>query len=187
MIGTSYEMMLYLLYDSDIVSQLRLTRDRVVLFRHELSRRNIPEKKLADTLTKLGCRCIRPSLTLPCMVKDKNGRLFDECTFVKMFLTRKLADRYGYNYDAILRVAEQEQSINRVLFKHLLKSRRAWIVLDKMVLDSVWSYEPIELTMTREKVIQVRSMLATSYLSLQKPQEMAHYKRKAPVLSPPDE
>lgn len=162
MIGTSYEMMLYLSYDKDVQKELKRTNLRMNLLRHRLSEHRVPEELLADMLTRLGCRCIRPRVILPCIVKDKNGRLYDEHTFVKLFFTQEFADKHHADYSAIMGIATKNHSIKRHLFKHLLLSRRAWIVLDNMMLDSVWSYEPIELDMTADKVKQVRNMLVSS-------------------------
>lgn len=163
-----------------------MTRERLVLLRHRLSQHNVTEEYLRETLTRLGCRCIRPQVTLPCIVSDKNGRLFDEYSFVKMFLTKELTDKYNADYDSTISTANQNKSINRPLFKHLLKSRRAWIVLDKMTIDSVWSYEPIELEMTGDKVMQVRNMLASSIPMSNNSADLISYKRQAPVMQHPE-
>ena len=161
MVGTSYEMLLIMTYIGDAKERLGLTYKRIVALRHRISEHNLTEEYLEKVLTKLGCRCIRPRVELPCIVQDKNGRQFDEYTYVQMFFTPELAAKYGADYNRIMGRARIHQSINRPLFKHLLKSRRAWIVLDSMTFDSWWSYEPVELTMTEYQIIQVRNMLAS--------------------------
>lgn len=166
MVGTSYEMLLITTYIGDAKERLGLTWKRIVALRHRIQEHNLTEEYLIETLTKLGCRCIRPRVELPCIVQDKNGRQFDEYTYVKMFFTPELAEKYHVDYRIVMAKARMHQSINRPLFKHLLKSRRAWIVLDSLTLDSIWSYEPIEMTMTEWQIIQVRNMLA-SHLPVQ--------------------
>ena len=186
MIGTSHELLLYMSYDSDIVSVLKLTPSRLRLLRHKLSQHKVSEEYIISALVRMGCRCIRPRVVLPCIVQDKNGRRYDEYTFVKMFFSREIADRYQVDYEKTMRVAESHNSINRPLFKHILKSRRAWIVLDNMVLDSVWSFEPIELNYTKERVTQVRNMLATSVPFSDNPRDILTYRRNHPVTWTPD-
>lgn len=180
-------MLLYMSYNSDIKSVLNITPQRLRVLRRYIVTRTMSYESVADMLVRLGCRLIRPRVELPCIVKDKNGRLFDEYTFVKMFFTPEIAERYHADYRKTLAVAEANKSINRPLFKHILKKRRAWIILDNMILDAIWSYEPIELTMTEEKVIQVRGMLAENVPSSDNPLDVLTYQRPAPVLERPNE
>lgn len=187
MIGTSHEMLLYLLHDDSAIEQLKLTTTRMNMLRHRLANHSVSEDYIIEALEKLGCRCIRPRVILPCIVQDKNGRMFDEYTFVKMFFTHELADRYHANYRDVMRIAVKNQSMNRPLFKHLLKSRRAWIVLDNMVLDSVWSYEPIELTFDADKVKQIRNMLVSSVPVSENARDILTYRRNYPATWTPDE
>ena len=187
MIGTSREILLYLSYFDDIKKVLALTPERLRLLRSRLSKNDVSEDYIIDMLTRVGCRCIRPKVILPCIVKDHNGRLFDEYSFVKMFFTPEIAKRYNVDYRCTIAKADMNQSIDRAIFKHVLKKRRAWIVLDNMVLDSVWSYEPIEINFTRDKVIQVRNMLATSVPASDNPRDVLTYQRMHPVLWRPDE
>ena len=186
MILTSHEMLLYLSYNDGVAETLHLTPSRLRLLRHRISRRNVSEEYIIDSLQRLGCRCIRPRVVLPCIVQDKNGRKFDEYSFVKFFLTRELAEKYNADYDATIATVNRNNSINRPLFKHLLKSRRAWIILDNYVLDSVWSYEPIELTITGEKIKQMRSMLAGSVPFSDNPRDILTYRREHPVTWSPE-
>jgi hypothetical protein len=79
------------------------------------------------------------------------------------------------DYTSVMRSADMNRSMNRPLFKHLLKSKRAWIVKDNMILDSVWSYEPIELNFTSERVTQVRGMLASSVPMSDVPYDILSY------------
>lgn len=187
MIGTSTEMLLYFSYQDSTKDILKMTHKRVKSLRYSLSRRLVCEETMCDYLTKLGCRCIRPRVTLPCIVKDKNGRLFDEYTFVKLFFTHELADKYGVDYNNTMNIAKNNRSINRPLFRHLLKSKRAWIILDKMTIDSVWSYEPIELTITSDKVIQINGMLARSLPTQGHPCDDLTFQRKSPELHHPQD
>ena len=159
MVGTSYEMLYYLSHDSDIISMLRLSPPRVGLLRRRLVSHSLQKEVVEEMLTKVGCKCLRPSFDLPCMIKDKNGRIYDENTFVKIYFTPELAKEYGYEYRRMIAMIENGKSICQPLFKHLLKKRRAWIITDRMSLDSIWSYEPIEMDMTDEKVVKIRSML----------------------------
>lgn len=187
MIGTSTELLLYFSYQNSTKDILKLTNKRLRLLRRNLSRRTISEEMMSDYLIKLGCRRIRPRVTMPCIVKDKNGRLFDEYTFVKLFFTHELADKYGVNYDRVMQIANRNNSINQPLFRHLLKSKRAWIILDRMTIDSVWSYEPIELTFTSDKVIQINGMLARSLPTQVDSYSDLTFQRKSPELHHPQD
>lgn len=160
MIENSTALLLYLSYTTNMGEVLHMTPRRLYEFRKSVCNHQFPESYISEVLTKMGCICVRPRIELPCIVKDKNGRLYDGNTYSKMFFTHEMAEKYGYEYNRIMGRLELGQSINRALFKHILKSRRAWIVYDHVVLDSVWSYEPIEITMTAEKVKQIREMIA---------------------------
>lgn len=187
MILTSHEMLLYLSYQDEFKERLHIIPQRLNSLRHQISQRHIAEETVADYLTRLGCILVRPRVELPCIVQDKNGRRFDEYTFVKMFFTPELAERYGADYRMVMREANRHRSMNRPLFKHLLKSRRAWIILDNKILDSVWAYDPFRLLFTEEKIKQIRSMLAKSVPSSDNPLDVLTYGRDAPVLERPDE
>lgn len=187
MVGNSHEMLLYLLYDEGVRDELKLTPERTRTLRSRISQHNISEEYITETLIRLGCRCIRPQVILPCIVKDKNGRLYDEYTFTQIFFTREIADKYHANYELEMAQSRQNKSISRPLFKHVLRSRRAWIVQDNFILDSVWSYEPIEITFHREKVIQVRNMLANSLPVSEHPWDILTYRRNYPRTWRPDE
>lgn len=187
MVLTSHEMLLYLSYQEGFKKRFNLTQVRLNLLRHRLSTHNLNEELVSDFLMRLGCKLVRPRVELPCIVKDKNGRLFDEYTFVKMFFTPELAERYHADYRRTLAIAEQNKSINRPLFKHILKKRRAWIVLDSMVIDSVWAYDPFGLLFTEEKLKQIRSMLDKSVPTEGNRLDILTYSRPAPVLEPPSE
>lgn len=180
-------MLLYLSYRDEFKTTLHLTPNRLRTLRHKISQRHLSEETISDYLIRLGCRLVRPRVELPCIVMDKNGRKFDEYTFVKMFFTPELAERYHVDYRKILAVAEQNHSINRPLFKHILKKRRAWIILDTMILDSVWSFDPFNWLFDSEKIKQVRSMLSGSVPTEGNPLDVLTYHRPTPCLQPPTE
>jgi hypothetical protein len=182
MVLNSHEMLLYMSYNSDIKQALHLTPQRLRSLRHKLAQRHIGEEYLAEALTKLGCKLVRPRVYLPVIVKDKNGRLFDEFSFVKMYFTRELAARYNVDYDKIIGKVRNSRSINRPLFKHILHKRRAWIVMDGMTIDSVWAYDPFELTYTKDKIVTIRSMLEGSVPMSDNPLDVLTYSRPDPVL-----
>ena len=142
---------------------------------------------VADYLTRFGCKLIRPRVELPCIVQDKNGRKYDEYTFVKIFFTPEIAERYHVDYRKTLSKAEQNQSINRPLFKHILKKRRAWIVLDSMILDAVWAYDPFGLLFGDDKITQIRSMLSDHVPMEGNTSDILTYARPDPCLQAPDE
>lgn len=187
MILTSHEMLLYLSYRDEFKEKLHITPQRLRSLRHQISQRKFCEETVADYLTRLGCRLVRPRVELPCIVQDKNGRKFDEYTFVKMFFTPELAERYHADYRKTLAVAEQHRSINRPLFKHILKKRRAWIILDNMTLDSVWSYDPFGWLFDGDKLTQIRSMLENSVPMRGSTSDILTYHRPTPCLQPPTE
>lgn len=177
--GTSYEMLLYLSYNDGVAEVLKLTPSRLRLLRTKLSQRKVTEEYVISALTRLGCRCLRPRIILPCVVKDSCGRLYDEYTFARLFVTPEFAAKYNVDYDALIHHASIGHSMNRPLFKHLLRKRGAWIVTENMVLDSVWSYEPIEMNYTKERVSQIRGMLASSIPMSDVPYDILSYQSGA--------
>ena len=187
MILTSHEMLIYLSYRDEFKEKLHITPQRLRSLRHQIAQRHIGEETVADYLTRLGCRLVRPRVELPCIVQDKNGRRFDEYTFVKMFFTPELAERYHADYRKTIAVAEQHMSINRPLFKHILKKRRAWIILDNMILDSVWSFDPFNWLFDEAKLQQVRGMLEKAVPMQGGTLDILTYRRPTPCLLPPDE
>lgn len=179
-------MLLYLSYLEGFREQLHITPQRLRSLRHRLSQHTLNEEYVIEMLTKLGCELVRPRVMLPCIVQDKNGRKYDEYTYVKLFFTPELAAKYNADYAAIIREANEHHSINRPLFKHLLHSRRAWIILDNMLLDSVWAYDPFELTYSKDKIVQIRSMLRGTIPTSDNPLDILTYHRPAPHLIHPE-
>lgn len=159
MIGTSYEMMLYMTYLHNVPEVLGVTKQRLVKLRERISNKRISEEVLIDMLTKLDCVQVRPSMTLPAIVRDKNGYLYTEYSYVKMFFTQELADKYEVSKNKIISIAEANKSIDRALFKHLLRRRQAHVIIPQEVLPSVWSYEPVPIYLDDYKLVTVRKML----------------------------
>lgn len=159
MIGTSYEMMLYMSYLHDVRTRLGLSAARMVRIRERISSKKISEDKLIEMLSQLDCVQIRPAMVLPAIVRDKNGRLFDERTFVKLFFAQETADRYGFDRAKVISAVERGKFADRVLMKHIVRSKQAHIIVPRETIPSVWSYEPIPIYMDDEKIISVRRML----------------------------
>lgn len=159
MIGTSYEMLLYFSYQHSTCERLGLHPQRLTRMRNRISFKAYPEEDIIALLTKLDCKCIRPQIVLPAVVQDRFGKMFDENTFIKLFLTQEVADKWNVSRPNALSKITQNQFVDIATLKHLVRTRRAKIVQARMILDSVWSYEPIDTTFDNEKIVQVRKIL----------------------------
>lgn len=159
MIGTASEMLLFFAYRKETAAILGVTLERLRGIRTRVSNHNYSEEALVEMLEKLECKCIRPKYILPAVVKDKEGRIFTEQTFARTYFTQEFAEKWGVNYNRIMAALKRGMYMNKPLLKHLLRSKRAWIIEDRVELDSVWSYEPIETVMSDAKIVDVRRML----------------------------
>lgn len=142
MIGTSFEMLLYFSYVHGTAEVLGMSHQRLTAYRDRIARQNIDEDVVIKHLTKLSCTCIRPQVIVPAVIRDKSGRLFDENTYARLFLTediekdicRKLKkDRAGLTYGGHL--------IERA-YKIFLKTKSAHFEQPRITLPSVWSFDP---------------------------------------------
>lgn len=159
MIGTSYEMLLYLSYFPSTWDKLGLHPQRLTRLRNRISFKNYPEDTMTDWLTKLDCKCVRPKIVLPAVVRDRFGKTYDENTFLQLFLTQEIADKWGINRQSVYDTIARGLFVDIATLKHVIRSRRGAIVQQRFTLDSIWSYEPIEVRFTDEKIRQLRKML----------------------------
>lgn len=159
MIGTSYEMLLFFCYQHETGEILNISPARLRVLRKVISRRQLKEETACEYLTTLGCKCIRPQVIAPAVIKDKNGRVFDEFSFVKLFFTRDMSKKFGFDYDHVMSMADKHKTTERRVFNHVIHKRRASIINERVVLDSIWSYEPIEILFTDSKLVDVRRMI----------------------------
>ena len=159
MIGTSAEMLLFFTYSHEAAARLGVTFSRLTRIRERVSHNNYSEDALVEMLSKLDCKCIRPRVVMPAVVRDQNGHIFDEHTFVRLFLKQELADKYGADFAALKKVNNRGDSIDSAMFKHLLHSKRASVVAPRMVLPSVWSYEPVTHMIDDDEIVNIHRML----------------------------
>lgn len=159
MVGTSSEMLLLLSYKHETAARLGVTTQRLQGIRNRVSAHNYSEEAVVEMLSRLDCKCIRPKRIIPAVIQDKNGRIFTEQTFARMFFSQEFADKWGVSYTYQKAAIDRGDFMNKPLLKHLLHSKRAWIVEERVELDSIWSYEPIEVLMDDAKIVDIRRML----------------------------
>jgi hypothetical protein len=151
MIGTATEMLLYLSYSSRDFSKICCTQQSLVRIRSRLGEDRIVENTMAEWLRRLGCSQIRPRVVVPAIIVDRNKRVFDEFTFVKLYMSpfiqkeieRKLEMENIYTNEGCL--------VPRAL-KIFLKTKKAYVETPRVVLPSVWSYEPTYSTEVSSRV-----------------------------------
>jgi len=159
MIGTSAEMLLFFTYSHETAARLGVTMHRLIRIRERVSHNNYSEDALVEMLSKLECKCIRPRVVIPAIVRDQTGRLFDEHTFVRLFLKQELADKYGMDFVAMKKVNNRGDFIDHALFQHLLHSKRASVAVPRTTLPSVWSYEPVTHMIDDDEIVNIHRML----------------------------
>lgn len=159
MIGTSYEMLLFFAYQRRSMEVLGMTKHRLQVLRNRVQRRVIAESDACKMLTRFECKCIRPQLLIPAIIKDKNGRLYDEFTFIKYHFSHDIAKRYGVDYDTIMKNLDNHKPIQKNIFGHIMRKRRASIIIERSYIDSIWSYEPIDVEITDERLVDIRRIL----------------------------
>lgn len=162
MIGNSYEVLLLMSYQHDFSVKLSMTPQKVLSLRNVISMRKISEAEMCDILTRLDCKCIRPQVVMPAIVRDKNGRIFDEFKFFRLHFTPDIAKRFGLNYNLMLGVLDKGRMPSERALKHIIWKHRASIVYGRETLPSIWSYEPIPVLFTESKIADVRRMLGYS-------------------------
>lgn len=137
MIGTANEMLLYFSYHNDEFSVITTSRPYIVRLRDKLKSDKVGEEKMSEWLTKLGCRQIRPRITMPAIIYDRSGRMFDEKSFVTCRMnekdvrdiTRKIGScRIMNGY------------ISQRALKILVKQKRAYIAMPRQTFPSIWMY-----------------------------------------------
>lgn len=143
MIGTSFEMLLYFSLFHQTGLKLGLSPNRMFAMRKRIKLMNYREETVIEYLTKLDCTCVREKALIPAIVRDKKGRIFDEVTFTRLYLTdeiaadicRKLKSNIGNIY------VHKGMLTDRAL-KIFLKTKGAHKEQDRVVLPSVWKYDP---------------------------------------------
>lgn len=151
MIGIANEMLLYLSYSSRDFSKICATNQTLTRIRSHLGTEKYSEEQMAEWLTRLGCVRIRPRVVVPAIIVDRNKRVFDEFTFVKLYMSpfvqkeieRKLEMENIYTKEGCL--------VPRAL-KIFLKTKKAYVETPRCVLPSVWYYEPTYSTEVSSRV-----------------------------------
>lgn len=140
MIGTATEMLLYLSYSARDFRKVCSTNETIVRIRSKLGLDRYSEEQMAEWLRTLGCVQIRPRVTVPAIIVSRQKRVFDELTFVKLYLS-----------DDMKKDLERKLEMSSVIYggylneralKIFLKKKKAYIEQPRVVLPSVWSYEP---------------------------------------------
>lgn len=152
MVGTSYEILLYLSYQHSTAERLGIHYQRLVRMRPRIASKNYDEQTISDMLLRLDCRCLREQVCIPAVIRDKDGHLWDEKSFVKNFLTDEICKK--------IRVEKfSTRTITSVELRRLSRIMRATIVQHRMILDSVWSYDPIPSEFDDNRLVQVRRII----------------------------
>ena len=140
MIGTATEMLLYLSYSARDFRKICATDETIIRIRSMLGRDKYSEEQMAEWLRAMGCTQIRPRVTVPAIIVSRQKRVFDELTFVKLYLS-----------DDIKKDLERKLEMPKIFYggylneralKIFLKKKKAYIEQPRVVLPSVWSYEP---------------------------------------------
>jgi hypothetical protein len=140
MIGTSTEMLLYLSYHEDF-NKICGTRRTLVHIRSKLGNNGYSEEQMSEWLQLLGCTCLRESIVIPAVIIDRHGRVFDEHTFVDLFLTDTMKEdlKRKLNMD---RLIVKGGYLHERALKIFLRKRKAYVHMQRYTLPSVWLYEP---------------------------------------------
>ena len=152
MVGTSYEILLYLSYQHSTAERLGIHYQRLVRMRPRIASKNYDEQTLSDMLRRLDCRCLREQVCIPAVIRDKDGHLWDEKSFVKNFLTDEICKK----------IRVEKFSTRTITPAELCRSsepQSATIVKSRMTLDSVWSYDPIPSEFDDNRLVQVRRII----------------------------
>lgn len=140
MIGTATEMLLYLSYSARDFRKVCSTNATIVSIRSKLGREKYSEKQMAEWLRTLGCVQIRPRVTVPAIIVDRSKRVFDEKTFVRLYLNEEMEKDLELKLE--MGTVFYGGYLNERALKIFLKKKKAYIEQPRVVLPSVWSYEP---------------------------------------------
>ena len=140
MIGTATEMLLYLSYSARDFRKVCSTNETIVRMRGQLGLDKYGEKQMAEWLRKLGCVQIRPRVVVPAIIIDRNKRKFDELTFVRLYMTDEMKKDLERKLE--MSTIFNRGFIHERALKIFLKKKKAYIEQPRVILPSVWSYEP---------------------------------------------
>lgn len=144
MIGTSYEMLLYFSHLHSTGLKLGFSPTRMYELRKRIKRMNYGEDTIIEYLKKLDCTCVREKVLVPAIIRDKKGRIFDEITFTRLYLSEDIAKdicRKQRLSDTRWLYVRKGMLTDRAL-KIFLKTKGAHKVQERVVLPSVWKYDP---------------------------------------------
>lgn len=141
MIGTCWEILLFATYDSRFANILNMSRQRLVGLRKHINEKNISKKKIDLYLIDLSAVCIRPSFTLPAIVRDKHGKFFNELTMIRMVASEeKMRD---LNLGKVCASIKQGQFPNKETVREVLR-RKGWTMFaEREVVPSIWELPTI--------------------------------------------
>jgi hypothetical protein len=140
MIGTATEMLLYLSYSARDFRKVCSTNETIVRIRSKLGLDKYAEKQMAEWLRTLGCVQIRPSVTIPAIIVSRQKRIFDELTFVRLYLNEEMQKDLERKLE--MSSVFYAGYLNERALKIFLKKKKAYIEQPRITLPSVWSYEP---------------------------------------------
>lgn len=159
MIGTASEMLLFFSYKHETAERLGVSIQRLRRMRTRVEAHNFSEETLVDMLSKLDCKCIRPAYTIPAVIQDGKGRLYSEDEYARLYLTQKFADKWEFSLPYTLGALTAGKFLRKDILKHLVRSKGAKIVEDRMEMESIWVYDPIDYLFDDAKIVDIRRML----------------------------
>lgn len=141
MIGTAHEMLIYMSYNDPNFHVVCSTKKSLMRLRNRIIANAFSEEQMEEWLIKLGCKQIRPRFIIPAIIVSRQKRVFDEFTFSKLYLNEELESeiKRKLNTTQIIYGGVLTDRAMRLL----LKARKSYIQTPRLILPSVWSYEPI--------------------------------------------
>lgn len=141
MIGIANEMLIYLSYSSRDFSKICATNQTLTRIRSHLGTCKYPESCMAEWLTRLGCVQIRPQVVLPAIIIDRHKRVFDEHSFLKLYMSPFIEKEIGRKLN-MENIYTSDGTLKPRALKLFLKTKKAYMQHERCVMPSVWSYEP---------------------------------------------
>jgi hypothetical protein len=141
MIGTATEMLLYLSYSSRDFKKICTTNTTLVRLRSKLGADAYAEETMAEWLKRLGCSQIRPRVVVPAIIIDRHQRVFDEHSFVKLYMSPFVQKEIERKLD-MENIYTKEGCLHPRALKIFLRKKKAYMKYQRCVLPSVWLYEP---------------------------------------------
>ena len=96
---------------------------------------------MAEWLTRLGCVQIRPQVVLPAIIIDRHKRVFDEHSFLKLYMSPFIEKEIGRKLN-MGNIYTSDGTLKPRALKLFLKTKKAHMQYERCVMPSVWSYEP---------------------------------------------